>query len=243
MATGDRKIDIINDAFSMLRISGLTVNPRAEDNTLALTRLEDMAAKFFGKNICIGYNFESEPDFNSKSGVSREFWDYIKTCLAIELMPDFGKGKTDIVLQRKGVAAYSFLSTLTATIRRTQPPTTMPLGSGNRRRYEPWMRYNHPDTQAPTGCETNKMIVGDINDFTEDFNDYLNLNENIDTYTIEADTGLTIVSDSDDGSIVSYRVEAAGSDDSNSLLQIKIIITTTNTRVLTRLINFELSEV
>ena len=64
----------------------------------------------------------------------------------------------------------------------------------------------------------------------------------ISSYTIEADTGLTIVSDSNEDPDINYQISAVGNDgiSSDALLQVKIIITTDTGRVTTRIINFEL---
>jgi hypothetical protein len=64
------KVDLISGAYSKLRISGLTVQPTPEDLELALTRLENTMAEIEGaRNICLGYNFEDQPDPNSVSNI------------------------------------------------------------------------------------------------------------------------------------------------------------------------------
>jgi hypothetical protein len=245
--TGDLKIDLISGAYSKLRISGLTVIPSPEDTELALILLESMLDEYEARNICVNYKFEDEPDENSPSGVARKYWDAIKCNLAVRLIPDFGKGqRPDPVLITQGNAALSFLSSNTALVRQVQAPSRMPLGAGNRRYgRRGWSNYNIPVPEAPLNCETIKMIIGNVDDFVEHFDSYLNSGEDIDTYTIEADTGLTIVSDSNSSTDVLYRIKADGNSGtkSDSSLQLKIVVTTTDTRVVTRLINFELTEV
>ena len=54
------KADLINGAYSLMRISGITVDPSADDLALALERLEDMAEEFAGRNIITDYNFVDE---------------------------------------------------------------------------------------------------------------------------------------------------------------------------------------
>lgn len=243
--TGDLKIDLISGAYSKLRISGLTVIPGPEDTELALMLLESMLDEYEARNICVGYKFEDEPDSNSPSGVDRKYWDAIKCNLAVRLIPDFGKGQQpDPVLITQGQAALSFLSSSTALVRQVQAPSRMPLGSGNRYYGQRWRNYNAPVSEAPLNCETIKMIIGDIDDFVEHFDSYLNAGEDVASYTIESDTGLTIVSDSLSTPDIIYRIKAEGSDGtkSDSFLQVKIVVTTTDTRVNTRIINFSLSE-
>ena len=55
------KIELINQAYSLIRISGITLDPSGEDISLALDRLETMAAEFYGRNIKTDYNFEEKP--------------------------------------------------------------------------------------------------------------------------------------------------------------------------------------
>src|SRR5947208_1804089 len=85
------KVDRIVDAYSRLRISGLTVIPNPSDLELALNRLESMMAQYASRGIEVGYNFEEEPDPNSDLNVPIQFWDIISTNLATKLVPDFNK--------------------------------------------------------------------------------------------------------------------------------------------------------
>ena len=52
------KADIIADAYSQMRISGLTVEPTPEDLELALVRLENMGAEFESRKMSAGYVLE-----------------------------------------------------------------------------------------------------------------------------------------------------------------------------------------
>lgn len=242
--SGNLKIDIINGAFSLLRISGLTVIPGAEDNELALTNLEEMSAEYEGNNIYCAYNFEEEPDLNSDSGLALKYRKSFKVLLAKRMLSDYGKGKEpDPILLQDSQYHYSFLSARTALVKEVQAPRTMPTGSGNRYN-DWWRRYNYPQAEAPLQAATNKMIIGDIEDFTEDFTSYLKDVEDIDSYVLTADEGLTVVSDSLSTPIVSYRIEAVGSNNEtpDTFYQVKIVATTDTGRITTRIINFSLSE-
>ena len=240
------KGDLINGAYSQMRISGLTVNPSSEDNALALRRLENMASEFYGRNICTGYYFEDTPDLNSPSGLDRKFWYSFECLLAVRLLSDFGKGmqqKVDPMLLKSASGGLSFLYSTTASPRETQYPSRQAIGAGNSLRYHRYRRFYTPTTEAPNVCATNRMVVGDINDFVEHFDSYLIDPEMISSYTIEADTGLTIVSDSNEDPDINYQISAVGNDgiSSDAFLQVKIIITTDTGRVTTRIINFELT--
>lgn len=236
----DLKIDIINGAFSQMRISGITVDPSAEDLILALRRLESMAKELYGRNICTGYYFEEDPDINSPCGLDPKFWYSFECILGMRLLSDFGKGmKPDPTLAKNASAQMSFLYANTANPRQIQPPSRQPVGAGNRPIYGR-QRFYTPVSEAPSVCVTNRMYEGDIDNFVEHFNSYLNDGEEIASYTIEADTGLTIVSDSDTSPDIDYQIQADG--DAFGHLQVKIVMTTDAGRVVTRIIDFEVTE-
>lgn len=236
------KGDCINNAYGQLRISGLTSIPGKGEITVALRELEGMAHEYFKSGICVGYNFEDTPDTGSSANIEWAYRISFEICLATRLVSYFGKGsadKIDPVLFKRQAGAYTFLSGSTAIVPRLQAPSRMPKGSGNERFYS--NRYNkfyQPVDQAPSTCYTNKMVIGEINNFIEHFDDFLIDAETIASYTIEASSGLTIVSDSLTTPDVSYQISATGTVE--GLEQVKIVATADSGRVKTRLINFEL---
>jgi len=238
--SNDLKVDIINGAYSQMRISGITVDPGPDDLILALRRLEGMANELHGRNVCTGYYFEEEPDINSPSGLDKKYWYSFECILAMRLLSDFGKGmQPDPMLARNASAGMSFLYASTANPRQIQYPSRQSIGAGNTR----WSlrKFYTPVAEAPNVCLTNRMIIGDIDNFIEHFNSYLIDPEEIASYTIEADTGLTIVSDSDTSPDIFYQIQADGGTSSDGLLRVKIVMTTDTGRVTTRIINFELT--
>lgn len=230
------KGDLINGAYSQLRISGITRNPTPEDLELALDRLEGMASQTpFSRT---GYAFEDEPDPNTPHNVPRKYWQGFTTNLAVRLMPDFGKGeKLDQSLLRQANASLSYMSAGTARVQRTQYPPRMPMGSGSR-----WGRFFIPVEVAPVSPETVRMYIDDIRSFSESFAAYLLDGETISSYTIDSDTGLTITADANADPDITYTIRADGSSSSGGdpLLEVKIVITTSGGRKETRIINFEL---
>lgn len=246
MPTGDLKGEFVNRAYSFMRISGITKQPSPEEIELAVQTLEDMASEWEASNICTGYNFEDEPDANSKHGVERKYWLAYQLSLASILLIDKGKSLT-AELSRKQSGSYSNMVTLTAAnnIQRVYPSNSMPVGSGNERVSHRLSRfYNLPEQPEP-GCDENRMVISSIDDFAEKFNAYLTDSESIDSFEIEADSGLTIVSSSIDDTNINYRVEATGgsSNETTGTQYVKITMTTDAGRVETRLITFYLVEV
>ena len=238
------KGDLINLAYSKGRISGITSQPTPEDITLALDTLENMAAMFEGLNICTGYNFEDEPDINSLHNLERKYRGPYISNLAFWILTNFGKQPMQaLVLEQQ--RDYSFLSASTAKTRQVAYPVRHPRGSGNTLRYNRYQRFYRTQPEAPNSCATNDMFIDDIDDFTEHFDSYLNDGETIDSYTIESDNGLAILSDSLTTPDIDYRIRADGNSDnrSNSLLQVTIVATTSSGRVTTRIVDFALFEV
>jgi hypothetical protein len=243
----DLKSDIIKNAFSELQISGITVNPTADDNQLALIRMEQLAHEYLARNINIGYKFEESPSSLSSSGVAPEYLNAFSICVAQRMLSDFGKGMTpDPNLMNNYRAAVSHLSSGTATINPALPGSRFPRGSGNTRGWSYYAHYNRTVEQAPNEGDTIRLIVGDIDDYTEDFSGYLNVGEDVSSYEISADSGLTISNDSLTSPVVSYRVEAVGTEKdqfSTRLYQrVALIVTTSTGRKTTRHINFDVRD-
>jgi len=231
------KGDLINNAYSRARISGLTVQPTPEDMAVALDRMESMAAEWDDRNICMGYYFEDSPDVNTPHNVPRKYWNAFETSLALRLLSDFGKEPGSSLIREQRVT-FSRLVSSTACPQETTYPQRQPIGSGNRRGFR-YRRFYTEDDTLPTSCGVNKMQVGEINDFIESFIYYLLSSEDISSYTISAGDGLTIVSDSLTTPRISYQIQA---DSEKSDVEVDISVTTSLSRVEKRTIHFEVSE-
>lgn len=239
-----KKIDLIQGAYSQMRISGLTVNPTPEDGQLALWRLEAMMAELAeNRNICFGYNFEDSPDLNSLSWTKKADDHCIQTNLAIRLIPDFNK-EVPSTLMMQATQSLSGKSGKTAKDRLQQVnyPDRMALGEANTLRYRPYNRFYRELSPPPNECATNFIYIDDINDYTEDYTSFLRDGETVSAYTIEADEGLSIQSDSLSSPVISYRVKGISAQTSGNWQQVKIQITTSLGRVNTRLINFDVQK-
>ena len=238
------KGDVINLAYSKGRISGLTKQPVGEEISLALIELEGMAKQFARKNICTGYNFEDSPDPNTPSGLEVDEQIAYASNLAVRLLVHFGKQPMpDLKAEQAG--GYSYLSSVTAQVNQIQPPRRQPIGSGNSRFYQEWNRFFTQQEEAPISCNTKKLAIGDVQDYIEHFDTYLVAPETVASYTLEAETGLTVISQSLSTPDVNYRIRADGTNnetDSN-VLQVKIVATTSTGRVTTRLTTFDLTRV
>jgi len=241
---GRLKVDTIQDAYSQLRISGLTVNPTPSDLETALVRLENMMAELSSRNICTGYNAEDEPDPNSVTNVERYAWQMMATNLAVRLIPDFNKD-VPMALNQLATASMSSVSAISAkkALCETPYPSRQPRGSGSTLRYNRWQRFYRPTETAPANCETKNIRFEEVADMVEHFGAYLNKSELIDSYTFDAGEGITIQSDSNTGTDINYRVFIPStSNNTGTFQQVKITVTTDQGRTEIRYQDFNIEE-
>lgn len=234
------KVDIILGAYSQLRISGITRDPSPEDLETALCRLENMAAEWDSRTISVGYNFEDEPDPNSNAGIIRGFRHAFETNLAARLIPDFNKQVPGYLLGQANQSLSNLSSRAAADrLRGVQYPSRQPTGSGNESAWR-WSRFFHKHEQAPQSSSTLSLYIGDVMDLREHFGSLLRDTEDLSSYTVTAESGVRVVSDSLSSPDVVYRVEAEGSSGSTSAVSEVTVVATTDTgRVFTKKRYFE----
>ena len=233
------KVDIINDAYAEMRISGLTTQPTPKELDYALNKLENMAAEWQDiRNICVNYNLEDSPDPNSESGIVRGYQQAFSTNLAMRLLSAFGKQVPPSLL---GQASQSFsgISTATATVRETQYPERQPIGSGNSLRYNRWRRFYRQNPRAPIDCETQQITQGEINDYQLNLSNYLEDGETVSSYSYEVSPKISVLSESLSTDIWSYRAQA--SDQAEQLERIQLTVNTDTGREQTFTINFNVA--
>ena len=231
------KVDLLKDAYSQLRISGLTVQPTPEDLEVGLSRMENMLAEWLPR-VCIGWNFEEVPDPNSVTNIKRSYWHCVSTNLAARLIPDFNKQVPQSLLMQASQSFSSMSGSVAMDrVNMVAYPNRMPVGSGNSLKYNRWARFYRNQSSDINTCAIDQMYLGDITDFTEHFDAYLNDGEYILSFSITTDTGLNVITSDSTDSDVNYKIEATGTDESSqsSIRQITIIITTTSDRIETRI--------
>lgn len=231
------KIDIINAAFSRLRISGLTVQATPEDIDLALNRLEGMAREWHTR-VNSGYFFETSPASNTPHNVPREYWAAYESNLAIRMAPDFGKEITAALLM-EARATYSNMSARLALVKPVRPPARQPIGSGNRR-FNQADQYYQPQEEAPLSPDTVQIYVGDISDFYFDFQSDLLSGEDIQSYVLTSDDAVVITTQLLTSPRVNYTIRADGPAD--DAVQVKIVATFDTGRILTKIRNFVVND-
>jgi len=232
------KSDLINEAYSRMRVSGLTRVPDGEDIRTALHRLENMAA-IWGDTYCTGYNFEDTPNPGSLHNLKRKFWSAYESNLALLLLSDFGKQPApSLVAESQGT--FSMLAAFTSHPTQIRPPGRMPIGSGNEIRYGHSQRFFRNADSVPNDCATNQMVQDEVDIFTEHFDAYLGLAETIVSYTIasSAPSILVVSADSLTDPDITYTVTAKNV----GVFYIRINATTSLGRITSRKINFIVQE-
>ena len=216
------KIELIDRAYSKLRISGITVNPNPTDINIALDEMECMLAEWELVNVCLGYNFEDDPDPNTETGLVRGYENGVQTNLSVRLAPEFGKLSGELMMQAS--QSYSKLSSATAKVRQTPYPNRQPVGQANTLRLNRWRRFYDIDPSAPNNCSTEIMAKGDIVDSSVNYSSSLESGDTISSVTLTPSNGLTILSQSFTDSTVDFRIQA----DSAGTQFVKIEMITTN---------------
>lgn len=217
------KINLINGAYSQIRISGITLAASPEDVAVALNRLESMMAELQERNIGLNYNFEEIPEVNSLHNVKRAYWYSLEVMLAMRLLADFGKAIPP-TLVRAETSAISFLFSATAHVIPIDPPTRMPVGSGNLSSGSSFFQFSRSPERPPADSTVHRMVLGDIDDFYLSFADYLNDGEILDDYVLEAEGGLNIISTYRTDEVVHFRIQAV--DYTKEVLRMKITVNT-----------------
>lgn len=234
----------INDAYSRLRISGITVNPNASDNEKALERLEDFIAECEGLNMCLNYNFEQEPDPSTRSGIAAQFNNMVASNLAVRLAPDFGKGlRMDPELKAQATFSWSNALARTAKVNPSTRSRLSPYGSGNSlSSYN--IRYVEA-VPAPISCKTEQLEKGITKSYSESWYDFLDIDggETIASFTIESSSGLTISSSAinADADGVDFTVTPSDSGWQRVIIQI-ITSNSTPNKADERVINFNITD-
>lgn len=236
-----KKIDVIGDAYAKIRISGLTVDPTTEDTAIALGQLESMMAELEATSMNLNYQFEEEPDPNTDTGVRLEHKQMMSSNLATRVVSYFGKD-IPVSLDRQANQSLSNSNSIVAAAQITEVryPDRMARGSGNTVRWNYLFRYYSQEQTPPS--DSNIILRGDTQDYQEFFTAYLINDDTIASFTIQADTGLTLVSSSNDDTSVSFRITADDTKDTQSFRQVKIVITTVSGRVNSRLVDFNIQD-
>lgn len=232
------KVELVNMAFEILRISGLTTKASPEELTIGLDQLESMMSEFESRNICSSYNFEEIPSLTSDSNLELKYQNAVQYNLASRLATFFGKEPTQGMM-RTAVASLATWSASCGRVNQINYPNRMPRGSGNTFRKSNIRRFYRQETPAPDNCETNYIKVGETNDFQYDFASYLGNSEIISSYEIVATNGIQLISSTLQSKKILMTVKGITAGNNN----VVVTITTSDSRVNPQKIYFQVEDV
>lgn len=230
------KVEHVNKAYSVLRISGLTTKPSSEDIELGLDELENMMSEFRSRNICSSYVFEDTIDPNTNSEIATEFNNATQKSLAVRLAPYFGKEASQSI-QRQATQAVSNWGARTGKTNMINPSNRQPRGSGNTFRFPNWVRFYRFENNAPISCDTFTLKVDEVNFFLVDFSGYLLDGETITSFTTDVTNGIELINITQN--VDNFNLECKGKSAGYSFITLTI---TTSTRVNPQRVNFNVTE-
>lgn len=239
------KGEVINRAYSQLKISGLTSSPQPGEIENALNRLESMMAEFDGRNICLDYIFEDKPDPASSSGVDIQFNQMMETNLAIRLVPDFGKKASQddslLKLDKQAIQSLSNASARSAVVNRTIYPRRQAIGSGNTFRWQRWRRFSQDKPPAPISCDTVKIPLNIVKTLTESWVDELADDETIQSVSINYSQGIEQTNISNTDKTVTFTILTTNCGAQCATIEIITNLTAPNNFDV-RIVDFEISD-
>ena len=236
------KGDLIQDALSKMKISGITAPPDAEDTQLMVQKLEGMLYEFQARGLDLKFNFTMDPDPADFHGMEFYAFQPISSILALRAVHDFGlEAPQTLILQaRAGDDVISAISGRNK-LRQVQYPSRQPRGSGNSQRYIRWRTFYPEPFHAPLQPPAIRLRVGEINDYTFDMSDDLRAGETITNVAVEASDGVTYTQRSLTATAIHYRIEAlTGSN--NRIETVQFTVTTSTGRVIINVQTVELTE-
>lgn len=161
------KGDIVNGTYSILRISGLTINASPEEVAAGIQEADDLAGELKGIGVNVNWQYPSEygiSDPNDTSGLTTEMAGAFKSVLALRLLDLFGKQATPTLAERANKGMRT-LEQITVSVASSEPPSTLPFGSGNEWDYRDQRFYPEPAANN----DATYVFLDDILNYTEDF--------------------------------------------------------------------------
>lgn len=226
------KGDIIADALSKMKISGITAPPEAEDTQLLVQRLEGLLYEIQERGLCLDFNFTDDPDPADFHGMEFYAFQPISSILAFRTVQDFGL-EPSLSLISQARAGNTVISARSARdkLRQVDYPSRHPRGSGNTQRYIRWRTFYPEITRAIQDCDLIRLDVDEVNDFTELYADYLEKNEELSSVLIEVSEALEVVTSTVNSDRVDYRLRALSPEQSFTTERLQFTATTSTGRI------------
>ena len=240
---------VIKDALQEILVQATEQPLQAPDFQTALRYMNRMMASFDeGKGIRLGYT----PATNTASvitipegaieGLIFNLASRLATSYDIPVAP------TLAISARDGLKSMRKIG---LTFNPTKFPSTMPIGSGNDS-YGSGQYFDKFYNPVIIPQDANKMIAGEINNFTADFNLFLISPEIISSFIAESNDNIEILSSSESNGVVTVSVKALNpfnnftsvnsyASNKTALGTVCITATTSTGRVSIEVISFNIS--
>lgn len=237
------KGDIVSDALSKMKISGITAPPETEDTQLMIQRLEGMLYELQERGLCLQYNFTEDPDPADFHGMQFYAVQPISSILAFRSVQDWGKDAPP-TLTMQARAGNNLISSRNGAnkLRQVEFSSRHPRGSGNTQRYIRWRTY-YPEVQLiPQDCSVLRLRVGEIEDFRIDFAAEFGANESIMFVGVETSSGLTYSERSRTATAINFRLQSQASSQT-PCETVRFTVTVSSGRVIIRTLIVEVDTV
>jgi len=204
-----KKIDLVNGAYQLIRISGLTSNAVPEEISIGVQVSDDLAGEL-STTLDTGYIQPVEygtSDPNDYSGLTAQTAGPFKKLLAIELVDFFGK-QVPISLKMNADKGLRSLEQLLVNVLPSQNPGTLPIGSGNEWDYRGDKFYPEPISDD----DADYKYQSDVFQVPIDWTQWLAGLYTLSAVTYEFDDGIVLTDEAitDSMSIVTVSFSTAG---------------------------------
>jgi len=165
------KGDLVNGAYTILRISGLTLTASPDEITAGIQESDDLASELKGSGVDVNWQQPSDyglSDPADTSGLTPEMAGPFKSVLALRLVDLFGKQATPSLAKRASDGMRT-LEQITVNAPESELPSTLPFGSGNEWDYR--SRRFYPEPAANNDADY--VFLDDVLNYTEDFSAWL----------------------------------------------------------------------
>lgn len=184
-----KKIDLVNGAYQLIRISGLTSSAIPEEVAIGMQVADDLAGEL-SATLNTGYIQPIEygqSDPNDFSGLTNQTAGPFKKLLAMELVDFFGK-QVPISLKMNADKGLRALEQLLVNVLPMQNPGTLPLGSGNEWDYRSDKFY--PEPISDDGAIYH--FLTDVFQYSRDWSKWLANVSDLVTVSYEFDDGISL---------------------------------------------------
>lgn len=184
------KGELVNGAYAIIRISGLTLTASPDEITAGIQEADDLASELKGRGVDVNWQQPSNyglSDPADTSGLTPEMAGPFKSILSLRLVDLFGKQATPSLAKRADDGMRA-LEQITVSVPQSELPSTLPFGSGNEWDYRSRRFYSEPAINN----DADYVFLGDVLNYTEDFSSWL-IDDVLATVTWESsDSGIEI---------------------------------------------------